>query len=510
MSRHSQGTCKPTVGKELFQMLQREAAHLERKELELSAQIRSLSETLASVRSSLSIKRARASECMKRFSPAARLPNETLVAIFWEVVRSQDVSSQIRAESVMSCVSQRWRRIILHTPRLWTRVCVTPDMDERDMRLHILRSAALPLDVEICGWWDYLDSFMRPLHFDRTLAAILPSASRWRCVTISMLCDSLLTCLSFILRTIGFFDTLQRVTFEAQYAGQMCPPTLLMGNLAPNLRSVDVENIALTVRSHCLRRHDFGCFIGVTHLTLRLHDGESDTRALKTTTEFQAFRALLSHMPNLVSLSLYGEPICFKSAASIEDESNAAAMTLPRLRTLILHPNTVQPRYMRNLIAMIRLPDLRHLELVYPDNSIRGLDISDLLFKEGHGGESTPRFPLVEHLVINNAAGAGAFIQAFPGIERLTISGADVEILNQQSMETRESWRNITRLTVRLPQKDGLTLVIDWLDAMTSYGEVQAPLLRVEGPIDDCPTFLHLYEELKRRTRVELLNMDLN
>ncbi|OJA12769.1 hypothetical protein AZE42_07917 [Rhizopogon vesiculosus] len=410
MSRHSQRNCQSSVDKSLFQILQAETAHLAGKELELTAQIRSLTETLASVRSSLSIKRARASECMKRFSPAARLPDEIWLAIFWEAVWSQDVSSRIRVESAISCVSRRWRRITLHTTRLWTRVCVTPDMDERDVRLHLLRSAALPLEVEVWGWWDYRDSFIRPLHFERTLVAVLPSASRWQRVTIGVLCDSLLTCLSFILRTVGSFDTLQQVTFKAQHPGQICPPTLLMGNLAPNLRSVDVENIALTARSHCLRRHDFECFASVTHLTLRLHEG--DARALKTMTELQAFRALLLRMPNLVSLSLYGEPVCFKSPASLEDTT----ITLPRLQTLILHPNTVQPRYLRDLIAMIVVPDLRHFELVYPDSSTQGQDISDLLFIEGYG-QSTPRFPLVEHLVLNNAAGTGAFMQAFPRAE---------------------------------------------------------------------------------------------
>jgi hypothetical protein len=419
MSQHSQKAHQPNVDKELVQTLQADTARLEWKERKLTAQIRGLSDTLVSVRNSLSMKRARASEYMKRFSPAARLPDETLLAIFWEAVWSQEVSSRVRAESAISCVSRRWRRIALHTGRLWTRVCVTPDMDERDMRLHLLRSAAFPIDMEIWGWWDYRDSFIRPLHFEHTLAAVLPSASRWRSVTVGVLCDSLLTCLAFMLKTVGSFDKLHQVTFRAQRPGQMCPPTLLMGNLAPNLRCVDVENITLTARSHCLRRHDFECFVGVTHLTLRLHEG--DARALKTMTELQAFRALLLRMPNLVSLSLYGEPVCFKSTEN-ESETSHTTITLHRLRTLILHPNTVQPRYMRNLIAMITVPDLRHFELVYPDSSTQGQDISDLLFKEGCG-QSAPRFPLVEHLVLNNVAGAGTFIQAFPRVERL--SGSD-------------------------------------------------------------------------------------
>ncbi|KAG2075427.1 hypothetical protein BDR04DRAFT_1091614 [Suillus decipiens] len=196
-----------------------------------------------------------------------------------------------------------------------------------------------------------------------------------------------------------------------------------MGKSAPNLRSIDVENLVLTARSPCLHNHDFDCFIGVTHLTLRLHEG--DARALKTTTEFQGFRALLLRMPNLVSLSLYGELICVKSATNLEDEGN---ITLPRLQTLILHPNTIRPRYLRYLIAMVIAPDLRHFELVYPDNFTQGQDISDLLLKRGCE-QPTPRFPLVERLVLHNAANttsaAAAFIQAFPGVDRLTISGTD-------------------------------------------------------------------------------------
>ncbi|KAG2348120.1 hypothetical protein BDR05DRAFT_1038319 [Suillus weaverae] len=504
MSRPSQRTYQPGVDKERFQVLQSEAAHLERKEIELVSQISALSEALVSVRSTLSTTRMRASECAKRISPAARVPDETLLAIFKEAVSSQDVCSRTRVESAISCVSHRWRRIALHTPWLWTWVCVTPDADKRDMQLHLLRSAALPLDVEVWGWWDYRDSFTRPHHFEHTLAAVLPSASRWRRIKIGASCDTLLTSLSFILRTVGPLDALQQVAFKAQQPGQICPTTLLMGKSAPNLRSIDVENIVLTARSPCLHNHDFNCFIGVTHLTLRLHEG--DARTLKTTTELQGFRALLLRMPSLVSLSLYGELVCVKSVTSLEDQGN---ITLPRLQTLILHPNTVRPRYLRNLIAMVNAPGLRHFELVYPDSFTQGQDISDLLIKKGCE-QPTPRFPLVERLVLNNAANmtsAAAFIRAFPGVDQLTISGADVGIFNLPTWEvTGGSWRTISRLILRPSQRDRLTTVVDWLDAMTSNGEHQAPL--VQGPITDCPAMLHLYEELKRYTQIELLDMD--
>ncbi|KAG2132982.1 hypothetical protein DEU56DRAFT_981617 [Suillus clintonianus] len=500
MSRPSQRPCQPSVGKELFEVLQSEAAHLERKELELTSQIGALSEVLVSVRSALSAIRTRASECIKRISPATRLPDETLLAIFEEAVLSQDVCSRRRVESAISCVSHRWQRIALHTPRLWTRVCVTPDTDECGMKLHLLRSAALPLDVEVWGWWDYRDSFTRPHHFEHTLAAVLPSASRWRRIKIGASCDTILTSLSFILRASGPFDALQQVVFKAQQPGQICPTTLLMGKLAPNLRSIDVENLVLTARSPCLHRDDdFSCFMGVTHLTLRLHEG--DARALKTITELQGFRALLLRMSNLTSLSLYGELI---HVTNLEDEGN---ITVPRLQTLILHPSTIRPRYLRNLVAMINAPDLRHFELVYPDSFTQGQDISDLLLNKGCE-QPTPRFPVVERLVLNNAASitaAAAFIQAFPGVDQLTISGADVGIFNQPTWEaTGGSWRNITKLALRSFQPDRLTLVVDWLDVITSNGEAQAPL--VQGPITDCPVILHLYEELKRYTQIELLD----
>jgi hypothetical protein len=59
---------------------------------------------------------------------------------------------------------------------------------------------------------------------------------------------------------------------------------------------------------------------------------------------------------------------------------------------------------------------------------------------------------------------------------------------------------------LRPSQRDRLTAVVNWLDAATSNGEFQVPL--VQGPITDCPIMLHLYEELKRYTRIELLDMD--
>jgi hypothetical protein len=112
--------------------------------------------------------------------------------------------------------------------------------------------------------------------------------------------------------------------------------------------------------------------------------------------------------------------------------------------------------------------------------------------------------------VLNNAANitsAAAFIQAFPGVDQLTISGADVGIFNLPTWGmTGGSWRTITRLTLRAFQRDHLITVVDWLDAITSNGELQAPL--VQGQITDCPTMLRLYEELKRFTQIELLDMD--
>ncbi|KAG2061062.1 hypothetical protein BDR06DRAFT_396744 [Suillus hirtellus] len=502
MSRPLRRIYQPGVDRELFQVLQSEAAHLEGKEIELVSQIKALSEALVSVRSTLSTIRFRANECAKRISPAARLPDETLLAIFEEAVSGQDVCSRTRVESAITRVSHRWRRIALHTPRLWTRVCVTPDADERDVQLHLSRSADLPLDVEVWGWWDYRDSFTRPHHFEHTLAIVLPSASRWRRMKIGASCDTLLTSLSFILRTVGPLNALQQVTFKAQQPGQICPTTLLMGKSAPNLRSIDAENIVLTARSPCLHNHDFDCFIGVTHLILRLHEG--DARALKTTTELQGFHALLLRMPNLVSLSLYGELVCVKSATSLEDEGN---ITLPRLQTLIFHPNTVRPRYLRNLIAMVMAPELRHFELVYPDSFTQGQDISDLLLQKGCE-QPTPKFPLVERLVLNNAANttsAAAFIRAFPAVDQLTISGADVGIIDLPTWK-EGSWRTITRLTLRPSQRDHLGMVVDWLNAVTSNGDLKVPLIR--GPITNCPIMLRLYEELKRYTQIELFAMD--
>lgn len=77
----------------------------------------------------------------------------------------------------------------------------------------------------------------------------------------------------------------------------MYPPTLLEGNLAPNLWSVDTwfSQRGPTVYAAIMSE----CFIVATHLTMKMM------------TELQAFRALHSEYP-----TWNREPVCFKSAPS--------------------------------------------------------------------------------------------------------------------------------------------------------------------------------------------------
>lgn len=449
----------------------REAEHL------LQRQIHRYRSSLEEVQTVLYAKINKANELQNFMAPISRLPNEMLLAIFEEVVACQDPGIEGRTEFTISKVSRRWRELAIHSPRLWRRVFITPRVTPCMLEVYKTRGSRA-LDIEIWGWKDRRD-FQR---FDAALEKMLDSASRWRSLSISCVCDSHLSHLTLKLSNVGHFSGLKHFTFRALRPGQTCSISFLMENGTPvhppspnqtsspcMLKSLDAENFTLTGDLGSIPTRATQNFARLSSLTLRRYS--NDTRSFRITIDFSAFRAMLSAIPNLTTLVLHGQPLRFRTdpigglhgqgdthggggiGGSVSAIANAATVSLPHLHTLVLHPGVLKPRYLQHTISAIHAPALRQFELVFPDSKLSGQNVVERLFvdaspsvalstsssyasyappssaMEEHLRRRRPRFPRVETLVLNNASSAGtalAFVHAFPCVTQLTLGGVDV------------------------------------------------------------------------------------
>ena len=116
-----------------------ELARLEKQEQQLVKE-------LLHVRTAVRAQRTKLEELARQLpAPINRLPDEILLQII-----ELSMPSSVRLASVSRC----WRDMILHFPRLWTIIKVTPTRHRSHLKAQVTRSAELPLDVEICSWDD--------------------------------------------------------------------------------------------------------------------------------------------------------------------------------------------------------------------------------------------------------------------------------------------------------------------------------------------------------------------
>ena len=138
-----------------------ELARLEKQEQQLVKE-------LLHVRTAVRAQRTKLEELARQLpAPINRLPDEILLQII-----ELSMPSSVRLASVSRC----WRDMILHFPRLWTIIKVTPTRHRSHLKAQVTRSAELPLDVEICSWDD---SETKEKLLNAMLDDLTPSAHRW-------------------------------------------------------------------------------------------------------------------------------------------------------------------------------------------------------------------------------------------------------------------------------------------------------------------------------------------
>ncbi|KAG2132981.1 hypothetical protein DEU56DRAFT_811640 [Suillus clintonianus] len=498
------------VPEELLSTLRQEVCALESRRKDLLARLEETTTSLVEVQSLLTRKTVQAHTIQNLLAPVSRLPDEVLLAIFEEAVRTQEQGQITRTEIAISCTSHHWRQIAVNAPRLWNSLCIRAEVPVAVSQIYISRSASIPLTVEFRereAAWPGADK-RSMAHLGCALDAIMPSVPRWRRIVVLHRSYPYFTHVFRELRKAPPLKMLQSISMRSPGVCGPCP--LLLGESAPALESLEVEDMPLpppVTQTFDAARYSVA---GLTTLRLRVRGmGAGSSHAA---TDPSAFRALIGSAPMLSTLEIYGQPINF-GQERVNDE-DILPLEIPRLRTLVLHPNTQYPRDLRHFISVIKAPTLRHFELVYPDNAPPGQDVSDLLFDPF----PLTRFPCVETVRLHKAVNAdtiSAFMSAFPVATRIKLGNSDASWLfgDLTSNNTRSSRTSshIQHLTVISPLHNTLLQMYKWLLGATSQAH-RLPIITLEGPIRvlDCPEFLTQFSKLASCTEVRLCGVDLS
>lgn len=498
------------VPEEILLTLQQEVCALENKRRELLVRLEETNTSLVEVQTLLTRKTSQAHTVQNLLAPVSRLPDEVLLAIFEEAVRSQEQGQVTRTEIAISYTSHHWRQVTVNAPRLWNSLCIRAEVPVAMLQIYLSRSSSIPLTIEFRERetaWPGADK-RSMAHLGSALDAISPSVPRWRRIVVLHRSYPYFTHVFRELRKAAPLKMLQSISMRSPGVCGPCP--LLLGDSAPALESLEVEDMPLpppVTQTFDAARYSVA---GLTTLRLRVHGmGVGSSHAA---TDPSAFRALIGSAPMLSTLEIYGQPINFGQERV--DEEDVLPLEIPRLRTLVLRPGTQHPRDLRHFISVIKAPTLRQFELVYPDNAPPGQDVSDLLFDPF----PLARFPCVETVRLHNAVHADtveAFMNAFPVAARITLGSPDAGCLfeKQTSSNTHSPWTSshIQHLTVVSPLHNTLLQMYEWLLSAARQGH-RLPIITLEGPIRgiDNPEFLTQSSKLASCTEVRLCGVGLS
>ncbi|KAG2348121.1 hypothetical protein BDR05DRAFT_875376, partial [Suillus weaverae] len=107
------------IPEKLLSTLRQEVCALENRRKELLVRLEETNTSLVEVQTLLTRKTAQAHTVQNILAPVSRLPDEVLLAIFEEAVRSQEQGQVTRTEIAISYTSHHWRQVVVNAPRLW-------------------------------------------------------------------------------------------------------------------------------------------------------------------------------------------------------------------------------------------------------------------------------------------------------------------------------------------------------------------------------------------------------
>ncbi|KAF8882576.1 hypothetical protein BD779DRAFT_1542653 [Infundibulicybe gibba] len=250
-------------------------------------------------------------------SPLRSFPPELLANIFAAFVTIAPQSSSPLL--VLMGVCSRWRRIVLDTPQLWTKITRTSLVIDS----WIVRSKELPL---------HLDLDLDAPGSNRVLETLIPHAHRWEYVDFSLGPNSL----SVLAGVRTHLHSLKRLNLDLD---RNTTETMDFCEVAPQLtdvrlRGVD-EPISIKLPWEQLR-------------TCTIDDDGLALYALQHAKNLQTFHLDMAYFPAEGAwLSMLNDPHCRHT----------------RLRTLIIHWSSSDPEPVNSFVSSITLPSLRTLEI---------------------------------------------------------------------------------------------------------------------------------------------------
>ncbi|KII85633.1 hypothetical protein PLICRDRAFT_116249 [Plicaturopsis crispa FD-325 SS-3] len=420
--------------------------------------------------------------------PISYLPVELLVHIFTLSTHASSDSDDLpfAPESmavpvVLSAVNRFWRTIVLHTPALWTNLCITAsDAVEKGTKggttldaahlssyLHLSRDASLDILIDARDPdWDYSETevpdacctYQHPFPsslMDDALALLTPHVTRWRSLTI--LTDTYAPMYAALQRLGGPLSplgsepmrletlSLMRCNEYAAHASQFTPapfkdpgcfpfqglfPRTPGGELAvptesvlPNLRSVTLCGVHVNWQA---LPHLIPSSHGLDALNLSFHAEEVRPSAGE-------FRDVLRMCPELRSLTVRVSGPVFDEQHGNPD---AAADKVP---LSCLTDLTVAYRGALDACMMLNAIDAPYVRTLALEDGAHPADPVDtdarclLAYCSTPNSQEKPAtlarapFPLVEHVVLDRVAAPGAYAAFFathPHIRSLALSGA--------------------------------------------------------------------------------------
>lgn len=371
-----------------------------------------------------------------QFSPISFLPNEVLIHIFnYGLNEIPHSAHALPLPIAVAGVCTSWRAVALRTPELWTRVFVTSATPIDHLQTYLDRSGDFEIDASFCHWpvpkhgneitfnEALLESIVGALHCH---AHRLRSLSLWD-VSDTVVCTAMRALLNFDTpRLTNVSVKANHTTYTHYYELRNLYLLPFLSGRAPLLTHLDIDHFPIET----LRMTSDWPFNAQNLASLTLRTQECPTLGFFLPSyliEFPALCALLRSTPNLITLALYG-PI-------IEPDEDfpirPPAVTLPSLETLIIHRREPGVRYHCELLSVLTMPALKHLEIPWHDDLTVELSRVDRAAEYLFDGEGQPRFASVKNLYLHDSAAkwtmpTRSFMKAFANVEEVVLGGTDV------------------------------------------------------------------------------------
>jgi hypothetical protein len=329
---------------------------------------------------------------ISQIAPVCLLPNEILAHIFEVGHASPSPILTAAFEILVSQVTQRWRNVAIHTPRIWSRIEISATTSGEFIAIYLQRSGVAALDLFIADRAD------RP--YRRRVPgwqAVIPHFNRCRRIvaspdSIEDIMDEMLVAFRFIaVPLLERFQIIHNIPFESGIR--------VFDGGAPALRDVRLGGF-----DYCVPP-----LTNVTSLVLWNH---------YTAVSWSSFRDMVGGLLSLTHLV-----IGFPFADAILPDGFESTISLPSLYLLRIHVDFSTP-YPEQILLGISAPSLGSLVL----DGIVSEDLTDFCEDGAKIGE-LDKFPCLQsftflHSDLNGVSQEtwSSFCDIFPHITHLAFN----------------------------------------------------------------------------------------